>query len=87
MPNSIGDDSINEELEDVIFERDSIGSAKIALIGIDRSIGAWGKLQEHFPERTDSILDILIYLDRLRRRLEQLFPQAINFKRPGFDDM
>ena len=81
------DDSINKELEDVIFERDSIGSAKIALIGIDRSIGAWGKLQEHFPERTDSILDILVHVDRLRRRVEQLFPQARNFKRPGFDDM
>lgn len=81
------DDSINEELEDVIFERDSIGSAKVALIGIDRSIGAWGKLQEHFRERTDSILNILVYLDRLRRGVEQLYPQARNFKRPGFDEM
>jgi len=81
------DDSINEDMEDVIFERDSIGSAKVALIGIDRSIGAWGKLHEHFPERTDSILDILVYVNRLRRRVEQLFPQARNFKRLGFDDM
>ena len=77
----------NKEQEDVIFESDSIGSAKVALIGIDRSIGAWGKLYEHFPESTDSILDILVHLDRLRRRVEQLFPQARNFKRPGFDDM
>lgn len=81
------DNSINEELEKVIFESDSIGSAKVALIGIDRSMGAWGKLHEHFPERADSILDILVHVDRLRRRVEQLFPQARNFKRPGFDDM
>jgi len=74
-------------MEDVIFESDSIGSAKVALIGIDRSISAWGKLHEHFPERTDSILDILVYVNRLRRRVEQLFPQARNFKRLGFDDM
>jgi len=52
-----------------------------------RSIGASGKLHEHFPERTDSILDILVHLDRLRRRVEQLYPQARNFKRPGFDEM
>ena len=80
-------DFINEEQENVIFESDSIGSAKVALIGIDRSIGAWGKLQNHFPERTDSILDILVHVDRLRRRVEKLFPQARNFKRPGFDDI
>ena len=83
----IQSDFINEEQENVIFENDSIGSAKVALIGIDRSIGAWGKLYEHFPESTDSILDILVHINRLRRRVEQLFPQARNFKRPGFDDM
>jgi len=77
----------NKEQEDVIFESDSFGSAKVALIGIDRSIGEWGKLHEYFPERTDSILDILVHVDRLRRRVEQLFPQARNFKRPGFDDI
>ena len=26
-------------------------------------------------------------LDRLRRKIEQVFPNARNFKRPGFDDM
>jgi hypothetical protein len=83
----IRDDFIDEEWRDASLQSDSNGSAKVALIGIDRSIGAWGKLHEHFPERADSILDILVYLDRLRRRVEQLFPQARNFKRPGFDDM
>jgi hypothetical protein len=83
----IRDDFIDEEWRDAFLQSDSDGSAKVALIGIDRSIGAWGKLCEHFPERTDGILNILVYLYRLRRRVEQLFPQARNFKRPGFDDM
>lgn len=30
-------------------------SAKVALIGIDRSIGARSELQKHFPEQDDSI--------------------------------
>ncbi len=83
----IRDDFIDEEWRDAFLQSDSDGSAKVALIGIDRSIGAWGKLREHFPERTDSILDILVHVDRLRRRVEQLFPEARNFKRPGFDDI
>lgn len=83
----IRDDFIDEEWRDAFLQSDSNGSAKVALIGIDHSIGAWGTLCEHFPERTDSILNILVYLDRLRRRVEQRFPQARNFKRPGFDDM
>jgi len=29
--------------------RDSDGSAKIALIGMDRSIGAWGVVRAHAP--------------------------------------
>lgn len=68
-------------------QRDSDGSALVALIAIDRSTGAWGNLQEYFPEKTDDILDILLHLDRLRRKVEQRFPNARKFKRPGFDDL
>jgi hypothetical protein len=66
--------------------RDSAGSAKIALIAIERSIEAWVTLRELFPEETDSILELLVHLDRLRRRLKARFPRAMAFKRPGFDD-
>ncbi len=65
---------------------DSDGSALVALIAINRSIGAWGRLQEHFPEKTDSILKILLHLDRLHKKIEQEFPHVRKFKRPGFDD-
>lgn len=67
------------------FPKDSDGSAKVALIGMDRSIAAWGTLREHFPEKTDGILDLLLQLDRLRRKTEQHFPDARSFVRPGFD--
>ena len=73
---------------DIIAARQSDinGSAKIALVAIDRSIGAWGSLQQHFNNEMDSILDILLHLDRLRRSVEATFPGARAFKRPGFDE-
>jgi glutaredoxin len=78
---------IDEEFEDEI-QNDSNGSAKVALIGMDRSIGAWARLHEHFPDQTDEILDILLHLDRLRKKTaEKTFPNARAFKRPGFDTM
>jgi hypothetical protein len=67
------------------FPKDSDGSVKVALIGIDRSITAWGILREHFPEKTDDLLTILLHLDRLRRAAEKEFPNARAFVRPGFD--
>jgi hypothetical protein len=66
--------------------KDSDGSAKVALIGIDRSIGAWGMMLQALPDQEDKILDILKILDRLRRMTEEEFPAARSFKRAGFDD-
>ena len=78
---------INEDREEPDdFPKDSDGSAKVALIGIDRSIAAWGKILEHFPEREDEWLEILVHLERLRRKTEQVFPDARTFVRPGFDE-
>jgi hypothetical protein len=81
------EESVDAQEEDTTLQRDSDGSALVALIAIDRSMGAWGKLQEYFSVKTDSILDILLHLDRLRRMTEKAFPDARNFKRPGFDDV
>lgn len=67
-------------------QRDSDGSAKVALLALDRSMEAWGTLREMFPEKTDSVLEMLVHLDRLRRGIEAKFPKARKFKRPGFDD-
>ena len=66
--------------------KDSDGSAKVALIGIDRSLAAWGQLQFIFPEQTNDFITVLLQLDRLRRQVESEFPGARAFKRAGFDD-
>ena len=79
---SFGDEDVNFDN----FPKDSDGSAKVALIGIDRSIAAWGKLQNLFFEKEDEILRILIYLLKLRNNVETKFPNARNFKRVGFDN-
>jgi O6-methylguanine-DNA--protein-cysteine methyltransferase len=84
MRGLMGDDFDEIETEPDT-QNDSNGSVKVALIGMDRSISAWGKLQNHFPEKTDEILTILLHLDRLRRKTEEVFPDARNFIRPGFD--
>ncbi|MEW6306145.1 MAG: hypothetical protein AB1705_21980 [Verrucomicrobiota bacterium] len=76
------EDADAEERE---FPRDSEGSAKIALIALDRSIEAWVAMRTRFPEKTDDILDVLVHLDRLRRAVEKTFPDARKFVRPGFD--
>jgi hypothetical protein len=66
--------------------KDSDGSAKVALIGIDRSIAAWRLMQLSLPEHTDSVVPLILQLERLRNRVEKHFPDARAFVRPGFDD-
>lgn len=72
-----------EELE--YSEEDANGSAKVAIIGIERSIAAWGKLLNHFPNDERTILDMLIILKHLLQQVESSFPHAREFLRPGFD--
>jgi hypothetical protein len=67
------------------WQKNSDGSVKVSLIGMDRSIMAWGKLLRHFPEKADRIRPILLHLERLRRKTEHTFPGARKFLRPGFD--
>ena len=76
-----------EEPEIADFPRDSDGSAKVALIGIDRSIAAWRMMQLSSPDRVESIVPLILQLERLRQRLEKSFPQARDFVRPGFDEL
>ena len=76
-----------EETEEALGEypKDSDGSAKVALLGMDRSMAAWGTMLRQFPDREDDVLAILVHLERLRRRTEEEFPAATAFVRPGFD--
>jgi hypothetical protein len=67
------------------FPQDSDGSAKVAIIGIDRSMAAWCVMLRAFPAQETGTLEILAHLDRLRRDVEREFPAARSFMRPGFD--
>jgi hypothetical protein len=74
----------DDDLEDI--PSDSDGSAKVALIGMDRSIWAWAIILKSMPEQEKDILDFLVRLERLRRETERTFPKARAFIRPGFDE-
>jgi hypothetical protein len=67
-------------------QEDGNGSAKIALIAIDRSTAAWHAMEMCLPAKSDSIAPIVADLERLRWLLEQEFPDARGFIRPGFDE-
>jgi hypothetical protein len=83
----VEDRELEEELAAEGFPKDSDGSAKVALIGCDRSIAAWRMMQLSVPERADSIVPLILQLERLRQRIEQKFPDARSFVRPGFDEI
>jgi hypothetical protein len=75
------------EDDDDDFPKDSDGSAKVALIGIDRSIAAWKMLHSSFAEEEQTISQLIGSLERLRKSVETQFPQARAFVRPGFDEV
>lgn len=68
------------------FQKDSDGSAKVTLIAIEKNIAAWSKLYELIPSLEDEILPALSLLAQLKNKTVEEFPQAMEFKRPGFDD-
>jgi hypothetical protein len=72
------------EADDI--QSDSNGSAKIALIAVDRLIAAWSLLMEKMTDHEDEILKLLISLADVRKQTELTFPLARKFVRPGFDD-
>jgi hypothetical protein len=69
------------------FPSDSDGSAKIALIAIDRSIAAWAVIQQYITDGDKEVNDIIAFLDSLRQAVEETFPNARPFIRPGFDEI
>lgn len=66
--------------------KDSDGSAKVALIGMDRSLSAWKILLSHFSHEKEGIVDLISSLESLKNRTESQFPDARAFVRPGFDE-
>lgn len=72
--------------DDMMDNNDKLGSAKIALISIERSIGAFSFILNNFTEKEDEILKFLSSLTKMKRLLKRVYPDAMSFKRPGFDD-
>jgi hypothetical protein len=72
--------------EDSGYQKDSEGSAKIALIAMERSIAAWTRLYELLPSSEDVALKSLALLQQLQQKTKEEFPKAMLFIRPGFDD-
>jgi hypothetical protein len=70
--------------EDSLF--DNRGSAKIAIIAINRSMEALSVLYPELKDHEDDILNFLSLLSKIKRYLLVIFPTAMEFKRPGFDD-
>jgi hypothetical protein len=68
------------------WPRDSDGTAKVALIGLDRSIAAWVVVRDMLPLYREESLDFIFRLKRLSTKVEAQFPNARAFVRPGFDE-
>jgi hypothetical protein len=65
---------------------DKNGSAKIAIIATENTMQAISAIMSYFPEDEDEFLTALVRLERIRKRALKEFPDAMSFKRPGFDD-
>lgn len=63
---------------------DVLGSAKLASIAIERSLGAWQMLGDQL-QLQDEALDMQIHLARIKKEFENRVPGAMSFRRPGFD--
>ncbi len=69
------------------FQRDFDGSAKIALIGAERSLTAWAQLAESLPGLLDDMLPMMASLQKIIRMGDSEFEEARHFIRPGFDTL
>ncbi len=67
-------------------QSDSNGSAKIAHLAIERSLGAWEVIRQQLSEKNDEVLELQQQLQQIRTEMNRLFPNWIFFHRPGFDD-
>ena len=74
-----------KQQDDHSFPSDSDGSAKGALVGIDRSMAARDRSQQLFPEKTDVLGTILLHHEK-KKQVELFFPKSRSVTRPGFDD-
>ena len=70
--------------DDDPVQNDWNGSAKVSLISIERSENAWRTIADATGDETPALL--ADQLHDLRAEVEQAFPHARSFIRPGFDE-
>jgi len=74
------DDDVDDDRE----QNDWNGSAKVALISLERSEAAWQLIAQATGDVAAA--DLAGQVAELRREVEQAFPNARRFIRPGFDE-
>ena len=79
------EDSQRDGWNDDPVQNDHNGSAKLALTCIDRSEGAWRAIDQWYPPGGGRAL--ADQLAALRTAVEERFPRARAFLRPGFDGL
>ncbi len=79
------DERLEDEEDEYNVFSDNLGSAKIAIIGINRSMEALSAMYSHMPEDEDVYLGYLSQLSKIRKLMFETFPDVMEFKRPGFD--
>lgn len=80
------DDRLEDKNDEYSVYSDNLGSAKIALIAIDRSMAALSVMYPLMPANEDDYLQFLAVLSQIKKLMLGTFPDAMAFKRPGFDD-
>ncbi len=65
---------------------DNQASAKVALIGTERSLATIGILLQHLPDSEDELLELLVLLELTRKLALEMFPRAMEVVRPGLDE-
>jgi hypothetical protein len=73
-----------EDPDDDPLQNDRNGSAKVALIALERSEAAWHVIAQSTGDAEPATLAEQIAI--LRRLVESTFPDARSFIRPGFDE-
>ena len=75
----------DEEIRE-IHEFDMKGSAKIGIISIKKSIDSLNILHANLAEYSSDLEEILILLGKILNIVEGLFPDCMEFTRPGLDE-
>ena len=67
-------------------QSDANGSAKVALLGLDRMEASWRMLIDTHHMSASEAAPFLAEVARMQRNLHRAVPAARGFVRPGFDE-